>query len=226
MKKLLSILLFSSLSLLASDNFNESKKELVKLYESLGSTYQYDFYCNAPFKANKKGKYTKFEVVKSDLYTPRNEYTKKGKINQRAKRIEWEHIMSAQNFGKHLSCWREGGRKACQNDPLFTKMEADKQNLVPAIGEVNGDRSNFRYAEAPLNLEYTQYGSCKVYTDFKSKRFYPANYSKGWIARSYLYMSKTYNIRLSDQERKLMEAWDKQYPMSEKERIIREKSSK
>ncbi|MBT0824387.1 endonuclease [Campylobacter lari] len=221
MKKLLSILLFSSLSLLASDNFNESKKELVKLYESLGSAYQYDFYCNAPFKANKKGKYTKFEVVKSDLYTPRNEYTKKGKVNQRAKRIEWEHIMPAQNFGKHLPCWREGGRKACQNDPLFTKMEADKQNLVPAIGEVNGDRSNFRYAEAPLNLEYTQYGNCKVYTDFKAKRFYPANYSKGWIARSYLYMSKTYNIRLSDQERKLMESWDKQYPMSEKEKRIR-----
>ncbi|EAI7269748.1 deoxyribonuclease [Campylobacter lari] len=223
MKKLLSILLLSSLSLLASDNFNESKKELVELYESLGSAYQYDFYCNAPFKANKKGKYTKFEVVKSDSYTPRNEYTKKGKINQRAKRIEWEHIMPAQNFGKHLPCWREGGRKACQNDSLFAKMEADKQNLVPAIGEVNGDRSNFRYAEAPLNLEYTQYGNCKVYTDFKAKRFYPANYSKGWIARSYLYMSKTYNIRLSDQERKLMEAWDKQYPMSEKERIIREK---
>ncbi|HHP0356106.1 TPA: endonuclease [Campylobacter lari subsp. concheus] len=221
MKKLLSILLFSSLSLLASDNFNESKKELVKLYESLGSAYQYDFYCNAPFKANKKGKYTKFEVVKSDLYTPRNEYTKKGKVNQRAKRIEWEHIMPAQNFGKHLPCWREGGRKACQNDPLFTKMEADKQNLVPAIGEINGDRSNFRYAEAPLNLEYTQYGNCKVYTDFKAKRFYPANYSKGYIARSYLYMSATYNIRLSDQERKLMESWDKQYPMSEKEKRIR-----
>lgn len=54
----------------------------------------------------------------------------------------------------------------------------------------------------------------------------PINYSKGYIARSYLYMSKTYNIRLSDQERKLMESWDKQYPMSEKERIIREKSSK
>ncbi|MCW1533807.1 endonuclease, partial [Campylobacter jejuni] len=53
------------------------------------------------------------------------------------------------------------------------------------------------------------------------KRFYPANYSKGWIARSYLYMSKTYNIRLSDQERKLMEAWDKQYPMDEKEKRIR-----
>ncbi|EAK8574448.1 deoxyribonuclease, partial [Campylobacter jejuni] len=33
---------------------------------------------------------------------------------------------------------------------------------------------------------------------------------------------KTYNIRLSDQERKLMEAWDKQYSIDEKEKRIRE----
>ncbi|EAC1441340.1 deoxyribonuclease [Campylobacter coli] len=198
MKKIISVLILA-LSLLNAKSFEESKKELVKFYNDLGSSYWYDFYCQAPFKVNKKGK-----------------------INQRIKRIEWEHIMPAQNFGKHLPCWKEGGRKACKNDPTFAKMEADKQNLVPAIGEINGDRSNFRYAEAPTNLKYTQYGNCKVYTDFKAKRFYPANYSKGWIARSYLYMSKTYNIRLSDQERKLMEAWDKQYPIDEKEKRIRE----
>ncbi|EGE9600513.1 deoxyribonuclease [Campylobacter jejuni] len=197
MKKIISVLILA-LSLLNAKSFEESKKELVKFYNDLGSSYWYDFYCQAPFKVNKKGK-----------------------INQRIKRIEWEHIMPAQNFGKHLPCWKEGGRKACKNDPTFAKMEADKQNLVPAIGEINGDRSNFRYAEALTNLKYTQYGNCKVYTDFKAKRFYPANYSKGWIARSYLYMSKTYNIRLSDQERKLMEAWDKQYPMDEKEKRIR-----
>ncbi|EAH5717963.1 deoxyribonuclease [Campylobacter coli] len=196
-EKIISVLILA-LSLLNAKSFEESKKELVKFYNDLGSSYWYDFYCQAPFKVNKKGK-----------------------INQRIKRIEWEHIMPAQNFGKHLPCWKEGGRKACKNDPTFAKMEADKQNLVPAIGEINGDRSNFRYAEAPTNLKYTQYGNCKVYTDFKAKRFYPANYSKGWIARSYLYMSKTYNIRLSDQERKLMEAWDKQYPMDEKEKRIR-----
>lgn len=34
-------------------------------------------------------------------------------------------------------------------------------------------------------------------------------------------MSKTYNIRLSNQERKLMESWDRMYPMSEAERLIR-----
>ncbi|MDN4015260.1 endonuclease, partial [Chryseobacterium gambrini] len=33
--------------------------------------------------------------------------------------------------------------------------------------------------------------------------------TRGKIARSYLYMSKQYNIKLSSQERKTMEAWDK-----------------
>lgn len=28
-------------------------------------------------------------------------------------------------------------------------------------------------------------------------------------------MSRTYNIKLSDQEKKLMESWDKIYPMSD-----------
>ena len=35
-------------------------------------------------------------------------------------------------------------------------------------------------------------------------------------------MSETYKIRLSDQERRLMEAWDKQYLMSQKEKGFRE----
>ena len=127
MIKIASILMLG-ISLLFASDFDESKRELIKIYERLGSSYQYDFYCNAPFKANKKGKYTKFEIIKSDLYTPRNEYTKKGKINQRARRIEWEHIMPAYNFGRHLPCWKDGGRKACKDDELFNKMEADKQN--------------------------------------------------------------------------------------------------
>ncbi len=31
--------------------------------------------------------------------------------------------MPAQNFGKHLPCWKEGGRKACKNDPTFAKWK-------------------------------------------------------------------------------------------------------
>lgn len=142
-------------------------------------------------------------------YIPRNPITKKGKINPRTQRVEWEHIMPAQNFGKHLPCWKKGGRKACKNDPTFAKMEADMHNLVPSIGELNGDRSNFRYAQAQKDMKFTQYGKCRFYVDFKNKRAYPRDEIKGDIARAYLYMSKTYNINLSAQERKLMEAWDK-----------------
>lgn len=216
-KVLLGAVFFSSSILFAADNFEDSKKELVRLYSSLKSDMRTDFYCNAPFKLVKNH----FEIVPSDLYSPRKPHTKSGEINKRAKRIEWEHIMPAHNFGKHLPCWQKGGRKECKNDPLFRKMEGDVQNLVPAIGEINGDRSNFRYAESDSSIDFIQYGNCKVATDFKNKRFYPADYSKGWIARSYLYMSETYNIRLSDQELKMMNAWNKMFPMTDKERYIR-----
>ena len=146
-------------------------------------------------------------------YVPRNELTKKGKENERANRIEWEHIMPAENFGRHLACWKDGGRKACSKDPIFNKMEADMHNLVPAIGELNADRSNFRYgADKP---KVGMYGECKFEVDFDANRAYVRDEIKGDIARAYLYMSKTYNINLSDQERKLMEAWDKQDPIDE-----------
>ncbi|MBD5164591.1 endonuclease [Helicobacter sp.] len=211
-------LLFSTLlSAKEINTFKEAKEALVEFYAK-NKEYQTDFYCNAPFQWVKN----RFEVVPSEAYTPRNVKTKKGKINARAQVIEWEHIMPAHNFGKHLPCWRQGGRKECQKDKTFKKMEADLQNLAPSIGEINDDRSNYRFVESPKRLRFTQYGNCKVYTNFKAKRFYPANYSKGWIARSYLYMSKTYNIKLSNQERKLMESWDRQYPMSEREKVFRE----
>lgn len=204
-------------SFVFADSFAESKRILTKFYID-NPQYMQDFYCNAPFKATQG----KLKIVPSKAYRPRNPKTKKGKINQRARFIEWEHIVPAYNFGRHLPCWKKGGRKECQKDKTFQTMEADLQNLIPAIGEINEDRNNYRYAQSPKHMRFFQYGNCKVFTDFKNKRFYPADYSKGWIARSYLYMSKTYPIRLSNQERKLMESWDKQYPMSQKEKDYRE----
>ncbi|MCT7510785.1 endonuclease [Aliarcobacter cryaerophilus] len=59
------------------------------------------------------------------------------------------------------------------------------------------------------------YGECKFEVDFDTNRAYVKNDIKGDIARAYLYMSKTYNINLSDQEKKLMEAWDRLDPISE-----------
>ena len=193
------------------DNFRDSKALLTKVWKMSG--FNKDFYCQAPFSIESDS----IHVLDSPAYTPRNAMTKKKKINKRAQIIEFEHIMPAHNFGRHLKCWREGGRSACKKDAKFNKMEADLYNLVPAIGEINGDRNNFRYAEPPRNLAYTQYGACRVYSDFKGRRFYPAEYSRGLIARTYLYMSEKYDINLSDSERKLMQAWDKTYPPNDYE---------
>lgn len=40
------------------------------------------------------------------------------------------------------------GTKYCsRNDDTFRVAEADMHNLAPAIGQLNGDRSNFRFSE-------------------------------------------------------------------------------
>ncbi|WP_083986022.1 endonuclease [Helicobacter enhydrae] len=202
----------------APSSFREAKLKLKEMYRQLGKAYQKDFYCQAPFKITSSG----LIVQDSDRFTPRATKQKKQKQQKkrrkikRCKRIEWEHIMPAQNFGQHFACWREAkakgidSRRYCEKtSPKFAQMEADLYNLVPAIGQINGDRSNFRYAQDTEGMTFGQYGKCQVKSDPAHKRFYPADYSKGFIARTYLYMSKKYHIPLSKQEYSLMRAWDK-----------------
>lgn len=66
--------------------------------------------------------------------------------------------------------------------------------------------------QKPLEIEFIINVGIVRYTDCTVKRFYPAHYSKGLIARTYLYMSEKYKIKLSKQGRQLMESWDKMYP--------------
>lgn len=193
----------------APKTFAQSKAALKKAYKQQHFTQE--FYCRVAFDTHT------LQLIPSNKYTPRNALTKSGAPNKHAQRIEFEHIMPAHRFGKDLPCWRNGGRKACAKDERFAQMESDRRNLVPAIGEINADRSNYEYADAPKDLAFSQYGACEVYTDFKAKRFYPAAYSKGFIARAYLYMSQTYNITLEPNEKALMRRWDKLYPPSEYE---------
>jgi len=195
--------------------FSQSKKILLK---QIYFDNQNTFYCNNPYEIKQvKGKEQALIIQDEKYYTPRKPFSKSGKPNVRATRVEWEHVMPAHNFGQHLPCWKEGGRKACKNDKTFNTMEADMHNLVPAIGEVNGDRSNFRYGANKPKLG--QYGQCSMEIDFKAKRAYVKEDIRGDIARIYFYMSDKYNINLSNQERKIMEAWDKEDPVSEWEKI-------
>ncbi len=139
-------------------------------------------------------------------YVPRLATTRSGKPNERAARIEWEHIVPAWEFGHQLQCWQQGGRKNCiASSEQFRKMEADPNNLAPAIGEINGDRANFRFGMLPV--EANQYGACPVKIDFKQRVIEPPPFARKRIAEAYFYMQKTYGLKISDKQQKLFNAW-------------------
>lgn len=144
-------------------------------------------------------------------YLPRNAVTRSGKQNIRAHRIEWEHIVPAWEFGHQLQCWQEGGRKNCRKvSKKFRQMEADINNLAPAIGEINADRSNYRFGMVANNIK--QYGACPVKVDFKQRVVEPPVYARKRIADTYFYMQKTYGLAISNKQQKLFEAWQKLEP--------------
>lgn len=179
--------------------FYEAKKLAWKLY----ADQPVEFYCGCRYQGNRVD-------LESCGYVPR-------KNAQRASRIEWEHIVPAWVIGHQRQCWQEGGRKLCsRSDEVFRRAEADLFNLVPSIGEVNGDRSNYRFAWLPQKP--SQYGACPMVVDFKARRAMPREQVRGIIARTYFYMSDRYDLRLSSQERKLFEAWSKTYPVDDWER--------
>lgn len=196
------LLLCTSTSSMALEDFSTAKRELPKIYKQLqkeGMAIN-SFYCGCALSFNNKNKL--IVDLKSCGYEVRKQKT-------RANRIEYEHIMPAWEFGNQLACWREGGRKNCGKNSNFERMEGDLHNLVPAIGEVNGDRSNFQFSQ--WNQQPYQYGKCEMIIDFKNKQANPPARARGQIARAYLYMADTYKIKLSNQQRRLYEVWNNQY---------------
>ena len=185
---------FTALSLHAAPaTFAEAKRLAWPLYEQQST----EFYCGCKYSGNRVD-------LRSCGYTPR-------KNANRAQRIEWEHIVPAWVIGHQRQCWQKGGRKNCAaNDVQFRKAEADLHNLVPSIGEVNGDRSNYSFAWLPQKPH--QYGRCETVVDFKARKVMPRPAIRGMIARTYFYMSDLYKLRLSKQDRQLYEAWSKAYP--------------
>ncbi|WP_433689432.1 endonuclease [Pseudomonas monteilii] len=135
------------------------------------------------------------------------------KQQNRAERTEWEHIVPAWTFGHQRQCWQTGGRENCvDSDPTFRAMEADLFNLYPAIGEVNGDRSNFNYGMAPGVAR--QYGQCTTKIDFQQKAAEPRDQVKGLVARTTFYMFDRYKLSMSRQQQQVLMAWDRQHPVT------------
>ncbi len=200
---------FYSVFLLAAPaDFNAAKKIAQRIYSDESET----FYCGCPLRwVAGKGQV--------DLKSCGYEVRKNG---PRAQRIEWEHVMPAQQFGAHLACWQQGGRDNCgDSSPQFQQMEADLFNLKPAIGEVNGDRAHFRFAMLP-NVPF-QHGACPIRIDFARKLAEPRAEIRGDIARIYFYMADRYGIELSHREQQLMLNWHQTDPVDDRERQLHQR---
>ena len=147
------------------------------------------------------------------------------KNKNRSERIEWEHIVPAWHFGHQLRCWQNGGRLHCRNsNEQFRQMEADMHNLVPAIGEINGDRSNYKFSM--ISGEKRVYGKPVNMEILSSdRRAEPPENVQGDIARTYFYMMDRYDMRISDQQKQLFIAWNNTNPVdrweSEKNQLIK-----
>ena len=140
------------------------------------------------------------------------------KNKNRSERIEWEHIVPAWHFGHQLLCWQNGGRAYCRsNNEKFRQMEADMHNLVPAIGEINGDRSNYKFGV--VGGEPRLYGDAvNMEIVFADRVAEPPESVQGDIARAYFYMVDRYQLQVSDQQNQLFIAWNNQDPVDSWER--------
>jgi deoxyribonuclease-1 len=191
-------------------DFNEAKKLADKIFQDHRRT----FYCDCDYDA-------RHQVDSGRCgYLPR-------KNVERGQRIEWEHIVPAHAFGGMRPCWREPvcqhdarpskGRKCCEEkDPLFRTMEGDLHNLVPAVGELNADRGNRRFGM--VSGQEGVYGGCDFKVDFEHDVVQPRPSVRGDIARTYFYFEKTYQLPISDKQRKLFDVWAKEDPVDEWER--------
>lgn len=152
-----------------------------------------------------------------------------GKNRKRAKRVEWEHIVPASVFGRKFSEWNYGhpdcvdslGKKfkgrncASKMNRSYQLMQADMYNLVPAIGEINADRSNFSFGI--VSGEKREYGACDF--EIGNRTAEPAENIRGDIARIYMYMDSAYpgfDI-ITEKNRKMIEIWNNSDPVDLKE---------
>lgn len=219
---LLATLVFSAASSANQeiDSFSKAKRLLEK---QVYNNHRVTLYCGAIFDASKK------------VTAPKGFSTTK--YVKRAKKVEWEHVVPAENFGRTFSEWRDGhkqcvnskgksfkGRRCAEKvNTEYRFMQADMFNLYPAIGAVNALRSNHNFTMLPA--AQSDFGRCAMKID--DRKAEPPEVARGKIARTYLYMENTYKrYNMSKAQRQLMNAWDKMYPVDAWECTRAEKISK
>lgn len=202
------------------DSFEKAKKAA---RDGVYADHRTDFYCECSFTPKKTGA--------GGTINPKECGYKPRKNKARGKVLEWEHVVPAYYFGHERACWKTGhkkcvksdgtkfkGRACCaQVDKTFKRIEADLHNLTPAVGELNGDRSNLPYGI--VAGESREYGACDFEIGGNPRVTEPRDEVRGDAARVWLYMSDTYGIALTSEQRTMFQAWSKSDPVDQWERL-------
>ena len=186
-------------------NFSSAKKIALRLFHEKPVT----LYCQCPYDKDKH-----VDLNSCGMHQAMGQ--------PRASRIEWEHIMPAQHFGKQFACWREKictnnrtgakyrGRKCCEHiSSEFRHIESELYNLWPSVGSVNQARSNFHYHT--LHNKRGFYG-CDIAVDKGNNWVEPSELTKGIVARATLFMIQKYQIKIDESEQALLMAWNQTHP--------------
>jgi deoxyribonuclease I len=186
------------------------------MYEEVFHDRPETLYCGCPFDENR------VPDQEACGYVPRRD-------NERARRVEVEHVLPASWIGQGRACWSEPvctradgsgfrGRDCCNAiDESFRIAHHDLHNLWPAIGEINADRGNLRFAE--IDAAPGGYGACDIVIDNEARQVQPRAEARGAIARMMLYMADTHGIRLRDDDRRLYLRWHRENPPDGWERL-------
>lgn len=197
-----------------STSFSKAKSKLYKqVYDNKGQT----FYVNCDW-AKKK--------VDLESCNLQNSFPKSQ--SKRSKRTEAEHIIPAswmyRKDGKYRQCYieakkiKESPRDHCQDvDPDYNQAHNDLVNLRPAVGSINGYRSNKPFAnEISGKKERTFKGNGKKIV-ITSRLIVPDPSIRGDIARVAFYMRDTYGVTYSKRQAKLFEQWHQADRLSDEE---------
>lgn len=182
-------------------SFLESKEiAYTEVYEGNWNT----FYCNCAF--------TDPRILK-----PRIDLASCGleqlADRNRALRLEAEHIVPAQVFGRTRQCWENGGRQACEEtDAPYRAFQSDLHNIAPVVGLINERRSSLPFGEIDDRVSAERFGSCSMLIDRERGVADPGPELRGDVARIWLYVSDTHGLPLSAIDRAKLETWHQADP--------------
>jgi len=185
---------------------NATLAEATTLATEIHASKRVSFYCGCSFTDD-------FRVL------PRSCGYKTRADENRSRIVQWTHVVPPRVFGAGRACWtteactredgsKYGGIECCRaQDPAFAAIENDVNNLVPAIGEVAEDRSDYPFGE--VAGEPRLYGACDLEVDAAAGVVEPPDRVRGDIARVHLYMHAAWgdDVPLTPAQVEQFEAW-------------------